>query len=81
MLFVSQIYLFSGELKNNLEEICTNSLFGAFSGMLNGVCKIVGLVWRHIAMVYREYSYAAQLVHLCCPFGARVLPLFWHYYS
>ena len=32
-------------------------------------------------MVYREYSYAALLVHLCCPSGARVLPLFWHYYS
>ena len=26
-------------------------------------------------MVYREYSYAALLVHLCYPFGARVLPL------
>ena len=88
MFFVSQIYLFSGELKNNLEEICTNSLFGAFSGMLNGVCKIFGLVWRQysygipiaqlwctgsIAMLHSWCTYAVPLVPGCCPFSGTII--------
>ena len=45
------------------------------------LCRKVSIDTSSIAMLHCRYIYVAPLVQGCCTFGAKVLHLYWHYYS